>query len=72
MVKWSSPPKRVLPAPSVKYTALDALLLGFKTVLLIDGCKGVNLNAGDVERAVDEMREAGVEIVDSEQIANNA
>ena len=49
----------------VKYSALDAVSLGFKTHVIIDGCRGVELNAGDTKAAVDEMREAGVEIVTS-------
>jgi nicotinamidase/pyrazinamidase len=49
----------------VKFTALDAVKEGFKTVLILEGCRGVNLKAGDVEQAVNEMRNAGVEIVQS-------
>ncbi len=52
----------------VKYTALDARFLGYPTVLVVDGCRGVNLTQGDVERAIEEMREAGVKIVRSEEI----
>lgn len=49
----------------VKYSALDAVHLGFKTHVVIDGCRGVELNTGDTEAAIDEMREAGVEIISS-------
>ena len=49
----------------VKYSALDAAKLGFKTHVVIDGCRGVELNAGDTENAIGEMRRAGVEIVTS-------
>ena len=49
----------------VKFTALDAQALGFSTYMVRDCCRGVDLNPGDVERAVDEMRAAGVGIVDS-------
>lgn len=49
----------------VKYTALDALKLGFKTFLIEDACRGVNLKPGDVARAVDEMKRAGVSLVRS-------
>jgi nicotinamidase/pyrazinamidase len=38
----------------VKFTALDALAEGFRTTLIEDACRGVDLNAGDVERAVEE------------------
>ncbi len=46
----------------VKFTALDAVAEGFPTTLLTEGCAGVNLQAGDVERAIEEMRAAGVVI----------
>lgn len=49
----------------VKYSALDALKLGFATHVIEDGCRGVELAPGDVQRAVDEMRAAGVEITNS-------
>jgi nicotinamidase/pyrazinamidase len=46
----------------VKATALDAVALGFRTVLLTDAVRGVELAPGDCRRAVEEMRTAGVEI----------
>jgi len=49
----------------VKYSALDAVHLGFKTHVVIDGCRGVELNAGDTKSAIDEMQKAGVEIITS-------
>jgi len=52
----------------VKYTALDALSLGFRTKLVLDGCRGVNLKPGDVERAIAEMSRAGIEIVTSDEV----
>lgn len=52
----------------VKFTALDALGLGFKTFLVEDACRGVNMTAGDVQKAVEEMREKGVILVKSKEI----
>ena len=49
----------------VKATALDAAQLGFKTFLVEDACRGVNLKPGDVDKAVDEMKAAGVAVVRS-------
>jgi nicotinamidase/pyrazinamidase len=49
----------------VKATALDAVGLGFKTWLIEDACRGVNLSPGDAERAIEEMRAAGVKMVRS-------
>ncbi|MEO1435643.1 MAG: bifunctional nicotinamidase/pyrazinamidase [Bacteroidota bacterium] len=47
----------------VKFTALDAVNLGFKTYLFEQACRGVNLQPGDVEKAKEEMRNAGVQII---------
>ncbi len=46
----------------VKFTALDALKLGFETNLVLEGCRGVDLTPGDSDRAIDEMRAAGVSV----------
>jgi nicotinamidase/pyrazinamidase len=43
----------------VKFTVLDAVELGFRTVLITEGVRGVDLNEGDCERAIQEMRAAG-------------
>ncbi len=51
----------------VKYSALDARGLGLPTMLVVDGCRGVDLSPGDVERAIAEMRAAGCEIVTSSE-----
>ncbi len=52
----------------VKFTALDAVQLGFKTSVVIDACRGVEVSSGDSARAVEEMKEAGVQIVQSEDV----
>ncbi len=44
----------------VKWTALDAVELGFETFVLEDACRGVDLHPGDVRQAIDEMRRRGV------------
>jgi len=49
----------------VKATALDARKLGFDTWVIEDGCRAVEVAAGDGDRAIAEMREAGVTIVES-------
>lgn len=49
----------------VRFTALDARAEGFETVVVEDGCRGVELSPGDVEAALDEMRRAGVRVVKS-------
>ncbi len=47
----------------VKFSALDAVSVGLRTVLVSDGCRGIDLSPGDIDRAYEEMRLAGVEIV---------
>lgn len=49
----------------VKFTVFDALQLGYQTRVLLPGCRGVNLNQGDAEAAIEEMREVGAIIVDA-------
>lgn len=46
----------------VKFTALDAVRLGYRVVVRADLARGVNLVPGDVDRALDEMARAGARI----------
>jgi len=52
----------------VKFTALDSAKLGFKTFVIEDGCRGVGVNPGDVEKAITDMKAAGIEVIDSKDI----
>lgn len=52
----------------VKYTALDALMLGFKTTVVVDACRGVEVREGDTARAVEEMAAAGIHITESRRL----
>jgi len=47
----------------VKFTVLDALNEGFRVNLIAQACRGVNLQAGDVGRALTEMQAAGAVIL---------
>ena len=47
----------------VRAACLDAVKAGFDAVLLVDGTRAVEVEAGDGERALEEMRAAGVEIL---------
>ena len=47
----------------VRATAIDALAEGFSVHLVEDGCRGVGLTPGDINRALDEMKRAGVSII---------
>lgn len=50
----------------VKYTALDAVALGFRVHVIADACRGMNLKPGDVDRALAELKSAGVQITTSD------
>lgn len=47
----------------VKATALDATRLGYQTVVLREGTAPVEMEPGDGEKAVDELKKAGAEVV---------
>jgi nicotinamidase/pyrazinamidase len=47
----------------VKFTALDACSLGLRTSVVLDAVRGVELKAGDRRRALDELKAAGVTLV---------
>ncbi len=51
----------------VKWTALDAIELGYKVGLVEDAVRGIDLN-NSVEAAFQEMKKAGVEILHSKDI----
>ncbi|MBD8161383.1 bifunctional nicotinamidase/pyrazinamidase [Erwinia persicina] len=47
----------------VKYSVLDALMLGYRVRVVSAGCRGVNLQKNDSERALAEMAQAGASII---------
>ena len=49
----------------VKYSVLDARHLGLNTHVILDGCRGIELEIGDIERALEEMKQAGATILKS-------
>ena len=52
----------------VKFSAIDATRLGFNVFLIKDACRGVELSPGDIDRALAEMRAAGVKIIESNEV----
>jgi len=52
----------------VKNTVLGAINLGYEAFLLLDGIKGVDVNPGDSERAIEEMLRAGAVGISIEDI----
>jgi nicotinamidase/pyrazinamidase len=53
----------------VKWTALDAQAEGFATTVIEDASRGVELQPGDVARALDELRAAGVRVATAPTLA---
>ena len=52
----------------VKFTVLDALSLGYKVIVIKDGCQGVNLSPEDSKLAFSKMKEKGAEITASTKL----
>ena len=46
----------------VRQTALDALREGFRVTVDRGGIRGIDVQPGDSERALDELRAAGAEV----------
>lgn len=52
----------------VKYSALDALQLGFAVRIVTSAVRGVELSPGDCDRALREARAAGAELVRADEV----
>lgn len=52
----------------IYYSVLDALNLGFRTHIVLDACRGVELASGDVARAIKEMKDLGAEFISTQQV----
>jgi nicotinamidase/pyrazinamidase len=52
----------------VKYSTLDARQLGLNTHVIVDGCRGIELEPGDIERALDEMKRTGAVLLKSSDL----
>ncbi|MBV6749347.1 bifunctional nicotinamidase/pyrazinamidase [Pseudomonas chlororaphis] len=52
----------------VAWSALDARVAGFSTVLIVDACRAIDLD-GSLQRALGEMETAGVKLIDSMALA---
>ncbi len=49
----------------VKFTVLDACQLGFNAHVIVDACRGIALEPGDLEKALDEMKRSGATLLQS-------
>ncbi|RZS97674.1 bifunctional nicotinamidase/pyrazinamidase [Cecembia calidifontis] len=52
----------------VKFTVLDGLDQGFKVYLIADATRAVNLRQDDYEKAIEEMKNAGAQILSSSDL----
>ena len=52
----------------VKFTAFDARKLGYDTALIKEGVRGVEINEGDCENALQSMRTAGVKMIGADDL----
>ena len=56
----------------VKYSVLDARHLGLNTHVIVDGCRGIELELGDIGRALDEMKRVGAVLLQSGDIRDKS
>ena len=52
----------------VKFTALDSAQLGYRTYVIQDATRAVNLQEGDFEKSLEEMESKGIGIFKSAEI----
>lgn len=52
----------------VLWSVRDAVSLGFRTHVVTDACRGVELQPGDIDRAFEEMRSLGAELLTSADV----
>jgi nicotinamidase/pyrazinamidase len=56
----------------VKYSALDARELGLNTHVILDGCRGIDLEPVDISRALDEMKRVGAVLLQSADLRDKS
>lgn len=54
----------------IKYSVLDALRLGFRPYVIVDACRGVNLNFDDSEKALTVMQKGGAILISFKDLKN--
>ena len=52
----------------VKESALDAVKKGFSTYIITDAVQGIQVHEGDVEKALQDMKTAGVKVISSDEV----
>ncbi|WP_460115269.1 bifunctional nicotinamidase/pyrazinamidase [Pseudomonas sp. H2_D02] len=53
----------------VMYSALDARMAGFNAIVVLDACRGIDID-GSMDAAIRRMQEAGVRLIQSSDITN--
>ena len=56
----------------VKYSMLDGRQLGLNTHVIVDGCRGIELEPGDIGRALDEMKRVGAVLLQSSDLRDKS
>jgi len=56
----------------VKYSVLDARHLGLNVHVILDGCRRIELEAGDIDRAFDEMKRVGAVLLQSSDLRDES
>lgn len=52
----------------VLYSAMDSLRLGFTTSVIVDACRGIDLQPGDINSALRKMERSGAEMVHAPEL----
>ena len=52
----------------VYYTAMDGVKYGFKTTVLTDASRGIDNPAGSLENILDDMRDKGINVIDTNRL----
>lgn len=52
----------------VYFSALDAKNAGFNTTVILDACRGVDVPEGNIEKALDDMKSKGIQIINHEEL----
>jgi len=56
----------------VKYSTLDASQLDLNTLVILDGCRGIELEPEDIDRALDEMKRVGALLLQSSDLGDKS
>jgi nicotinamidase-related amidase len=49
---------------------MDAVKAGFKVFVVVDACRGIDDPPGAVQKSLDEMKSAGITLVNSVEVMN--